>query len=167
MTVKPLRAVLAHRMPGRARLRIQEAGADEAAVLRLGRALAEYPAVHEARANVNARSILILHTGELAPILADAESRGLLSLASASRQASTPMRRVQQAIENLDARVLDQTEHGIGLGSIAFAALAVAGVWQTLNGRLLPAGTTLFNYALGVMQWGALREQPTSESQQD
>jgi hypothetical protein len=166
MTVKPLRAVLAHRMPGRARLRIQEVGADEEAVLRLGRALAEYPAVHEARANVNARSVLILHTGELAPILADAESRGLLSLAP-SRQASTPMRRVQQAIENLDARVLDQTEHGIGLGSIAFAALTVAGIWQTLNGRLLPAGTTLFNYALGVMQWGALREQPTSESQQD
>jgi hypothetical protein len=165
MTVKPLQTVLAHRMRGRARLRIQEAGADEDAVLRLGRALAEYPSVQEARTNVSARSVLILHTGELAPILADAEARGLLVLSS--KVASTPMRRVQQAIEDLDQRVLDQTERGVGLGSIAFAALAAAGIWQTLNGRLLPAGTTLFNYALGVMQWGALREQPTSEPERD
>jgi hypothetical protein len=166
MTVKPLRTVLAHRMPGRARLRIQEAGADQAAVLRVARALAEHPAVREARANVAARSVLLLHTGELAPILADAESRGLVALAPAP-QASTPMRRVQQAIENLDERILDQTEHGVGLGSIAFVALAAAGIWQTLNGRLLPAGTTLFKDALGVMQWGALREQPTTEPKQD
>jgi hypothetical protein len=166
MTVKPLRTALAHRMAGRARLRIQEAGADEEAVLRIARALAEHPAVQEARANVSARSVLILHSGELAPILADLESRGVVSLSSAP-PASTPMRRVQQAIENLDARVLDQTEHGIGLGSILFAAFTAAGVWQALNGRLLPAGTTLFKDALGLMQWGALREQPTVEPKQD
>jgi hypothetical protein len=70
---------------------------------------------------------------------------------------------VQRAIEDLDEGILDRTERTVGLGSVAFVALAAAGVWQALNGRLLPAGTTLFNYALGVMQWGALREQPTSE----
>jgi hypothetical protein len=166
MALEPLRAVLAHRMPGRARLRIQEAGADQAALLNVARALAEYPGVQEARANLSARSLLILHTGELAPVLADAETRGLLSLLPPS-PGGTPMRRVQQAIESLDDRVLDQTGHGIGLGSIAFAALTAAGIWQMLNGRLLPAGTTLFNYALGVMQWGALREQPTVDPRQD
>ena len=166
MTTKPLRAVLAHRISGRARLRIEEAGADEAAVLRVARALAEHPAVQEARANTSARSVLVLHTGELAPILAELESRGLVALTS-SPPASTPMRRVQQAIEHLDERILDQTEQGVGLGSIAFAALVAAGVWQTLNGRLLPAGTTLFKDALGVMQWGALREQPTADSKPD
>jgi len=166
MTAKPLRTVLAHRLPGRARLRIEEAGADEAAVQSLARALATYPGVQEARANVSARSVLILHSGELAPMLSDAESRGLLSLSPAP-PAKTPMRRVQQAIDSLDDRILDQTEQGIGLGSIVFAALTAAGIWQTLNGRLLPAGTTLFHYALGVMQCGALREQTTMDPQQD
>ena len=166
MAVEPLHAVLAHRMPGRARLRIQEAGADPTALLNVARALAEYPGVQEARANPSARSLLILHTGELAPVLADAESRGLLSLVPPP-PGGTPMRRVQQAIETVDDRILDQTGRGIGLGSIVFAALTAAVIWQSLNGRLLPAGTTLFNYALGVMQWGALREQPTADPRRD
>jgi hypothetical protein len=167
MNGKPAQAVLVHRMHGRARLHVQAADpeTDTATLLRLGQALSEYPGVHEARANPRAGSILLLHSGELDPILEDARARGLLELSVSAPR--TPMRALRRAIDQLDDRVMAGTEQSVGLGGVAFVALAAAGIWQAMNGRLLPAGATLFNYALGVMEWAAEREPPTSEVKRD
>lgn len=162
---QPLRAALAHRMTGRARLNLELSGdpeLDAGALERFVHALASHPAVEETRVNPRARSLLISHRGELLPILHDCEARGLLSLELApQRAAPMSLGRLKRAIDAGDARLLDATRDGVGLAGVAFVALTAAGIWQALNGQLLPAGTTLFQYALGAMQWGAGREAPT------
>lgn len=160
---KPLPVVLVRQLPGRARLHLEIEDEDGSAARELVTALAEHPSVRETRVNTRARSLLILHSGEIASILADAEARGLLALqARPAPRATLSLRSLKQAIDQADERMLEQTNDGVGLAGVTFVALAAAGVWQALNGQLLPAGTTLFSYALDVMRWGAEREGGTS-----
>lgn len=156
MSEQPTRAVVVHAIAGRARLRIDERRDDEGFFAALAERLSQHPAVREVRANASAASLLILHEGDLQSITEFAQQRGLFDVAAPAARSS--MRNLQAVIEGLDARIASETGDAASLGKLAFVALVGAGLWQAKQGKFLPAGVTLFNYALGVMGWVTNRE---------
>jgi hypothetical protein len=95
-------------------------------------------------------------------VLEYARQHGLFEVAPKAPRAS--MRGLQGAIERVDAQIAAETDDALSLGKLAFVTLIGAGLWQAGQGRLMPAGMTLFNYALGVLGWAAHRE-PTDNPQ--
>jgi hypothetical protein len=149
-------------MPGRARLRFDLLRDEHKALLpQIGTTLAEQANVNAVRAVPQTSSLLIEHTGELGPILEQAQAHGLFELQAAPKH--NPMRRLQRAFELADARLSEQTHDALNLSNLTFAVLVAAGVWRAGHGRLLPAGATLFSYALNVMERAARREPPLDD----
>jgi len=154
------RVLLVHAITGRARLRVDDPAPHGLTVRGLARALAEHPSIRDVRMTARTGSLLILHEGELREIMEYAEARGLFALAPPRPRPS--LRGLHQKIERLDQRIAADTDDALGLGTLAVVALAGAGLWQAANGRLLPAGMTLFSYALEVIGWAAQRESTVS-----
>lgn len=160
MSAQRTRALLVHAIAGRARLRIQDRLTDEAFFASLASGLSQHPTVRDVRVSAHTGSLLILHDDELRPIIEYAAERGLFDVVASPPRAS--MRGLRQAIDRVDEQIAAETDDALSLGKVAFVALAGAGLWQAAQGRLLPAGVTLFNYALGVMGWVAHRESTIS-----
>jgi hypothetical protein len=155
------RALLVHAIAGRARLRMDDEHlADEAFFASLAADLSQHPAVREVRANAQTGSVLILHDGELQPILEYARERGLFEFVP--KRPPLSVGRLRQAIDRVDERIAVETDDTWSLPKIAVVALTGAGLWQAAHGRLLPAGMTLFNYALEIVDWVAHRESTIS-----
>jgi hypothetical protein len=153
------RAVLVRSSSGRARLHIDARRGDDRFFSDAANVLAEHPAVREVRASSRAGSMLILHSGELAPILAHAESRALFDV---DTHPTPPMRRLRDSIDVLDEAIAKQTDDSLNLGKVMFVALLGAGFWQVRKGYVLPAGLTVFNYALKALEWVNEREDNVS-----
>lgn len=150
------RAELAHRAPGRLRLRVHERRGDERFFAALGEWLATLPDVVEVRVSARTASVLVIH---------DPAARGVLARIVAGRRVevveppmASPMLRLRELIDAGDARLGAATRGAASLGSVGFVALVVAGIVQALDGRLLPAGLTLWKYALEAMQRQAARD---------
>src|SRR5690349_21359868 len=105
-TSKPLPVVLAHQMPGRARLHLQLEQGHEDAAEKVLHAVAAHPAVRDARPSARARSVLVLHQGEIAPILGDVEARGLITVQPPGQTApaNLALRSVEVAFDSIDGR---------------------------------------------------------------
>jgi hypothetical protein len=161
----PLEAVLCHSTTGRARLRFAGMGGDADGFEQLAHALAQHPYVEQVRVSARTGSMLVLHRAELASILAFAQERGLFVVVG--QPAHTPMRRIEAAIGDMDRRLARETKGAFSLGTATFLSLFAAGLYQMRQGKLLPAGMTLFNYALEVMQREASREGTASRRRPD
>jgi hypothetical protein len=154
MSERP-RATLVHSSAGRARLHIDNRRGDERFFSEAAAVIVEHPAVREVRASSRAGSLLILHNGELEPVLAHAKSRELFEVEA---NPTTPMRRVRESIDQLDDTIAKHTGDSLNLGKVMFVALVGAGLWQAKKGYVLPASLTVFNYALKAMEWVNERE---------
>ena len=150
MTGERVRAVLVHASAGRARVRIDGRHDDPAFFAGLADALCQHTAVREVRASALTGSLLILHDGPLEPILEHARERGLIEV-ERSRPSRASLRELRQVVERVDAKIASETDDALSLRKVAFASLIGAGLWQARNGHFLPAGMTLFNYALAVL----------------
>jgi hypothetical protein len=148
---------LVHRMPGRARLRVRLEDDEQELFERIAHEIARLPAVEVVRATASTGSLLIVHHGELEPILAQA--RQWLDLLPERLHA--PMRSLKQAFERANASIVDRAtpSEATGLSSLAFVALLGACAYQAINGKFLPAGVPLLGYALSLMNWAAEREE--------
>jgi hypothetical protein len=154
MSERP-RATLVRSSNGRARLHVDNRRGDERFFNEAAAVIVEHPAVREVRASSRAGSLLILHQGELEPILAHAQSRELFEVEA---NPTTPMRRVRESIDLLDDKIAKHTDDSLNLGKVMFVALVGAGLWQVKKGYIFPAGLTVFNYALKAMEWVNERE---------
>lgn len=153
-------AALVHAIPGRARLRLVPSPSSDAELELLTRALAAIPGVEEVRCAPRTGSLLLLHGGELQPILAQVEALGLLSLKPVTLHA--PMTRVKQAIDTLDERIAEETHHATSLGGLGVVFMVGAAIYQVSTGKALAAGTTLIKDALAIMDWVSRREPKMS-----
>jgi len=158
--VDRLRVEVVHRMPGRVRLRPVDVSADEASFIALAEQLGTLPGISEVRASPRTRSILLLFCGELGPFLEAISASGWLVLQPL--RPHTPMRRLARAIDELDTRLAGETRGTVSLGGAALLAFVGAGLWQVRQGHFLPAGMTLFKYALDAMSREAEREERLS-----
>ncbi len=130
--------------------------------MELGRRVSEHQGVREVRASARTGSLLLLHEGELEPLLGFVRDLGLISLAPLSPL--TPMVRLEEALAETERRLASKTRGLLSLGSLTFVAMAGSGLWQTFQGRLLPAGITLFEYALDAIHREAERERATAST---
>lgn len=152
---RPLAEVV-HRTVQRARLRFELSDEELGQLNQIAHGLAELESVTRVTATPRTRSILLLYQGELDRILEQAESRGLLALRP--QRGRAPMRQLRHGIEQVDAVMAEGTRDAVTLGNMTFLGLIAVGLYQAQRGQLLPAGITLFHYALGVMNWVADRE---------
>jgi hypothetical protein len=145
------RAVATHDIPGRLRLYIPDRIHDVAYFQNVQQAIKSLERIQDVRTNPTTGSILILHHSALEPIAQRALDFKLFEVAE--REKSGPRsaaQYVEQAIalegiaENLIR--LDPTFRNITLG-----ALVGAGLYQAIRGSFLPAGLTIFAYAIAVL----------------
>jgi hypothetical protein len=149
-------AQLVHVVAGRARLRIPTRVGDEPFFLALAQELSQLSCVREVRVSARTGSLLVLHSGELAPILTRVEAAGLVI--SHHKPRHMPMRSLQSAIEQSDLRMSRATDGTVNWGTLTFFGMLGAGIYQSRRGFFLPAGMALFKYALQAMAHEAERE---------
>ncbi|MFM2417391.1 MAG: hypothetical protein RL385_2114 [Pseudomonadota bacterium] len=149
-------AELSHATPGRTRLRFRDRVMDEPFLAAVADAILKQDGVTEVRVNARTGSVLVLHTTLLDSLLSDAEAAGLFRVARQAPRA--PMHRLTAALADADDRLAVASNGSFSLGTLAFIGLAAGGLFQLRAGKFLPAGMTLFNYALEVMQREANRE---------
>jgi len=154
MSERP-RAIVVRSSTGRARLHIDNRRGDESFFEQAAAIMAEHPAVQEVRASSRAGSLLILHSGDLAPVLAHAQGRELFEL---DAHPVSSMRRVSDSIDLLDDKIAKYSDDSLNLGKVMFVALVAGGLWQVKKGLIFPASLTVFNYALKAMEWVNERE---------
>jgi hypothetical protein len=126
---------------------------DAASLSRLAEELRRFTGVTEVDVNPLGKSLLLKHTGALAPILDEAASAGLLSVVSAPALDEGPLTSIYDHFAALDRR-LKTSSSGWGLATWAFYGLAGASVYQLVRGRFLPAGGALAFQALSILLQG-------------
>jgi hypothetical protein len=155
------RARLVHQMKGRSRIRFPEQRGNAAFFDHVASTLARHSSVLQLRVSADTGSVLVLHTGELTPIMTHAQKAGLFELAPPSPPRAS-LRTLRNWIDAADDRVAKETNDAFSVGTLAFLGLVGAGIFQAKNGHLLPAGMTLFKHALEMMNYVAEREPTNS-----
>lgn len=145
-------------MPGRVRIRVDACAENIELLERLSAFFSGQSGVREVRTSAVSGSVLLLYTGDLQSLLGRLQEAELVQLASPERQYA-PMRRVLAALEGTNSEFAAETGGAMSLATLSFVALIGAGIVQASRGQFLPAGMTLFKYALSVMEREALRER--------
>lgn len=156
-------AFIVHSTTGRVRFRFPHQQGDAAFFDMLATGLAGLASVLETRASSHTGSVLVLHTGDLSNLIAQAQTRGLFDVSTAPLPAAS-FRRIRNTIDAADDLVAKGTGDTLSVGKLLFFGLVGAGIYQANRGHLLPAGMTLFKHALEIMDWVAERESTNSQS---
>jgi hypothetical protein len=162
MAAEPPTGYIVHSTTGRVRFRFPAQRGDAEFFDSVAMGLARHSSVLEARASAQTGSVLVLHTGDLASLVAYAQKRGLFE-AAAPPGPPTSFRRIRDAFETLDDRVAKGTGDTLSVSKLMFFGLLGAGIFQANRGHLFPAGMTLFKHALEIMDWVADREPSNSQ----
>lgn len=143
------KASLCHRTTGRFRVRIPARRGDEAFFARARQVLLQHASVREVRANAMTGSLLVLHVGECAEILAHGEAVGLFE---STREPPT-RQTIAGWLDRLDkfdedflwARMDDSPQR-------AATGLFMLAVLQALRGSILPSAPTLLGEAMRLLR---------------
>jgi len=127
----------------------------------LASALARNSSVLQVRVSAATGSVLVLHTGDLGAVLAQAARAGLFEVV-APEPASLSLRRVRDAIVAADDRVAKESGDAFSVSTLVWFGLVGASVYQAKNGHFLPAGVTLLKHAFELMLWVAEQEPVNS-----
>jgi hypothetical protein len=150
-------AIVVHVSPGRARLRVPERLGDREFFATLEEALRAEPSVREVRSNPITGSVLIQHDEPLEPILAYLSRIELLETLP-RRAVRSAVHALQMALERGNARLLHHSRGALSFETLSFFGMLAAGVYQLRRGKFLPAGMTLFTYALESLEREARRD---------
>jgi hypothetical protein len=157
---------VAHASPGRIRLRLQHAEPQDLPFLRdVAETLGELENVREVRVTARTGSVLVLCDGDPGPAIEHLREYELAKVANTAKS-TTPMLRLQQAMEETNQRLAHHTRGIVTVDRLMLVATTLGGLWQTRSGKLLPAGTTLFEYALNAIQREADREREVEHEQE-
>jgi hypothetical protein len=145
-------AIATHEIAGRFRVRVNDRKNDEKYFASVASELKAMEGVQDVKANPSTGSILVLHRRSRLAISELAADRGLFRvIASPADNPPSLGACLEQAlaggiVENLLRG--DPRFRGVTLG-----LLVGAGLYQAAKGAFLPAGLTLFAYALTVSSW--------------
>ena len=151
-------AIVAHQMPGRLRVRVEERRRDEEWFARVTRHLRECPTVLDVAATPVTGSILISHEGtDIGIIRSYAQTLELFDVTISSVQHDAGERPpdvvIRSGLSRVDRWMRRESGDGSNLRSVAMVGLLGAAVWQALRGHALPAGATLVWYALALSRY--------------
>jgi hypothetical protein len=160
-TPSSARGIVVHTMKGRARLRFPQECGNSSFFANLASALARNSSVLQVRVRADTGSVLVLHTGDLGGILAQAARAGLFEVVPQPPPGMS-LRRVRDAIVAADDRVAKETGDAFSVSTLVWFGLVGASVYQAKNKHFLPAGVTLLKHAFELMLWVAEQEPVNS-----
>lgn len=148
----PLYAQVLHRAPGRLRLRLPRHKGDAAALAEIERSFNDCPEVRATQSNPLTGSVLVLHRGDAEAVERYAAERVGLVLDVGALGPEHGLRVARDRIRGLDLRLKESSGGRVGLRSLAFTGLVVAGAVQFYRGMPLPAGLTLLTQAYKLLE---------------
>ena len=156
------RAYVAHRVPGRTRVRVPEARGDAAYFERAERVLANLTEVDRVHTDHRTGSVLVCHRGDFREIEAGAERAGLFVLIASSQPGRSLNLRLKEAALRLDRGLRDESDGILDLGSLATVAMAGAAALQVVRGAALPAAGSLLWQAASLVRSAAAEDTAPS-----
>lgn len=153
----PVRAEVAHVLPGRLRVRVPSRQRDATWFAEAVHVLETMPGTGPVTGNPVSASLLILHREPTERVLAFARAQGLFDadVATAHAIGFPPTRafshEVKDRLEQADLALRFASGGRSDLRSAAFATLVVGAAVQAVRGQLLPAAGTLVAYALAML----------------
>jgi hypothetical protein len=142
-------ARIVHSIPGRTRLRTRGMKGQDHYFSELQSALGSIGGVHNVSVNPRTESVLIEHDAPIEQVLQEAEQRGYL------RHDTTPedgyLASIDRAIKGSDSQLRDASSGKLDLETLTFAGFVLGGLYQATHGHALPAGVTLFRYAVELV----------------
>jgi hypothetical protein len=158
--VTPSLVELRHQSAGRIRIRLAD-GVRRAALGPISAGLAHYEGVSDVSHNPTTRTILVIHKGDGADILARAERDGLLRCAKPPepyvrpKGVAPPSQRlasnISGAIKTADAMITSASRGRIDLPLAAFAVVVGASAVRASRGNLFPSAVSLLQLALRLV----------------
>lgn len=145
------RAYLAHRTPGRVRLRLPERRGDIGFFADLARRLADCEGVARVETNPRTGSVLIMHTGELEPILRWGERERRFALLGREPREPSMGERLRAEVAGFSQGLRRATSGQLDLPTAAFVLLLAGAAVQMRRGSLLSPATTLLWYASSLL----------------
>jgi hypothetical protein len=156
----PPHVEIAHRSPGRLRIRVHERG-DRRVFDQLRAGLDDCPGVEQLDVNPMTGSILIHHDADADAIVHYALTHELFAIAAPrSERYSSPSGAARYAMRAIDVQLRQRTEGRWNLREVGFLALAGAGLLQLARRNVWPAGITLFWYATTLLAAGDAERGP-------
>ncbi|MGD2113901.1 MAG: hypothetical protein PVG07_02540 [Acidobacteriota bacterium] len=148
-------AHLIHHVEGRTRLRLPEYRGETERLERLAESLGSVQGVEAVTANPVTGSVLVYHRLNGPEELEDvARERGLFDLRRPAKRPLLSRRlgeRVQARAGQAERWIERESRGEVDLPGFTFVLLLFASFYQALQGRALPAGVTLLNYALKMV----------------
>jgi hypothetical protein len=147
--VKPPCAVLCHQTVGRFRLRIAERRKDDAYFQQVREGLQRHASVLGVETTSLTGSVLVLHRGDSAEILSDAENADLFRVAPKEHQ-PPPIVHWLDALDRFDEDFLfprmNEKPQRAAIGLFMLAVL------QALRGSILPSAPSLLGEAMALLR---------------
>jgi len=144
-------AMVSHSLPTRLRIQIPSKKRDAAYFAAAREGLSSCAGVTEVEVNPLVGSILVLYSGDIKTLAAQARVKGLFDVKVRKRRRRSLLGHVAAEFGTYNAQLRKMTGGELDIASLVFLSLLVSGVYQILRGNLAtPAWYTAFYYALGV-----------------
>jgi hypothetical protein len=137
---------IVHDIPGRTRLRTLGMKGRTEYFAELQRTLSEIKGVRRVEVNPRTESILIEHESEIQDVLREAEQRGYLRLDDSAQEPY--LANINRALVASDEKLRELSSGRLDFETVTFLSFVVGGLYQVTHGHGLPAGVTLFRYAV-------------------
>jgi hypothetical protein len=150
-------AEIVHQVPGRTRLRIAEKRGDRAYFSGTKRALEACPSVRHVSGSSLTGSLLLIHEGALDAVAHFARAQGIFDVGAPPLPETFAT--IAEGARSMEKRIRSRTNEQWGTAGVTFYALLGAGLWQAIQGRVLPPTVTLLFQALNVYKQAVEAEQ--------
>lgn len=144
-------ARVAHALPGRTRIKIEERRGDEAYFTTVKERLAGCPGIAAVEANSLTASVLVRHAASNGDVLRYAAEHGLFCLAEGEPGIPSADRLVAANLETADRGLRAVSGGGLNLRSMMFLGLVGLGIAQAIEGNIAVPALTAFWYALSAL----------------
>jgi hypothetical protein len=146
-------AYIAHQIPGRVRLKIPAKRGDARYFESIASLFTDCREVHYSETNPTTGSILILHEGDLMPLIQRAEQQSLFQIAC-QPSATIPLKaRTTDSFKQTDSSLKNLTNGGLDLATVLFLGLIALAIYQALEGNVLAPASTLLWYAFATLSF--------------
>jgi hypothetical protein len=142
---------IAHRLPGRLRLRVVARRGDSAFFEGFAAGLRQCPRVQSVEASPRTGSVLVYHDGTSEAIIAFGRTNDLFVAQPAPAPAEPPSTRAFELFRTLDTRLQQQTSGVWDLRELGFVLLSASGLFQAARRNVWPAGVSLLWYAAALV----------------
>ena len=146
-------ARVAHSLPGRKRVKIDEKRCDEAYFTALEKGLSGYPGILTVETNPLTGTVLVRHREDDLDFLRYAAEQGLFRLTENELAAHTlpPPSRAAAHQKTAKQKLHAESSNGFNLRPLIFLGLISVGIVQTIEGNIAIPALTAFWYAFNML----------------